>query len=356
MLHSEQERLRQLRPKGRSPLRTPHPPDWAALGSSGLPKAPTSSCPAEGSLLPSKPAVAADRNAADQVGQAQQLNNAGEPMQMESAFLQPEAQRSPATSEQLATDGLRRNGVRARDTAPPKDCQTSLGGNSAAEPQAAASEPVPAEPHAARQMYVARTQAQLHAAVGARGVQASAEGNSAPLGDPSPSKLAGASRSRTWRPAGQVAAADALCCVRVSVHVIGRGVAKEGAAVCALAPAEAASIRRRALRRKAPKRVPDGQSQLAAAARSGQPGSAQDVRSGRDEQDTTDRQVIGYVTSAAPRGLVSTGNIPAMIQGQSCMQITHSKLGTRGFFLLQSPKIVLLAMQTVCLQLTCGIV
>lgn len=46
-LHAEQERLRQLRPKGRFPLGTPHPPNWAALAISELPKTPGRTAHAE---------------------------------------------------------------------------------------------------------------------------------------------------------------------------------------------------------------------------------------------------------------------------------------------------------------------
>lgn len=88
-------------------------------------------------------------------------------------------------------------------------------------------------------------------------------------------------------------------------HHPGSGVAEEGAVLAALAPAEAAAIRQGMLQRKrAVKSLREGQGQLDAAAQSGQLRTAREVLAGRNERGTQPVQVIGYVTSGAPRGLV----------------------------------------------------
>ena len=191
------------------------------------------------------------------------------------------------------------------------DSNAAAGGNAADElPQAAAG--AAAQP--APQFYVARTPAQLHAAMGsqagpaAESTETAADrGAGVPGGSNGPARTpAGGRRGKLmWRPAGQVAEVDPLCMLRVSVHIIGPGVAEEGAALCALAPAEAADIRRAMLRRKTLKGANEGQGQLAAAAQSGRQESVREVLLGRGERDAgAHGQIIGYVTSPGPRGLV----------------------------------------------------
>lgn len=88
-------------------------------------------------------------------------------------------------------------------------------------------------------------------------------------------------------------------------HHPGSGVAEEGAVLAALALPDAEAIRQGILqRKKAGRSLTEGQGQLAAAAQSGQARTAREVLSSRNERDKLPVQVIGYVTSGAPRGLV----------------------------------------------------
>ncbi len=320
-LHAEQERLRQLRPKGRFPPGTPHPPDWAAVGSSGLLKTPT---PSAGPPKPEEHAAAADMQPMDQDGQERPSEEQA-PAPMDAISVEPTGAQSLAEDTIIAVDEIpaEAGSPTAMDIEPSAQDEAGLEAACAADndntaarsaadeaPQAlpavecAALDAVPAP-----RFYVARTLAQLDAAMTPQASPAIgpsdpvesaevSEGSSAPAEAP-----AGSRRGRQiWR---SVAETDTLSFVRVSVQVIGLGVAEEGAALCALAPSEAADLRRAMMRRKAPKRVDIGQGQLAAAAQSGQQENVREVVSRWGEHEAEGRQIIGYITSAAPRGLVS---------------------------------------------------
>lgn len=190
-----------------------------------------------------------------------------------------------------------------------------------------------AETLSAPQFYVARTLAQLDAAMARQASLASepdkadADRDARVQEDSSGPAEMPAGGQRGWvrcRPAGHLAEADALCLLHVSVHVIGRGVAEEGAALFAMAPLEAADIRRAILRRKTLKRMDEGQGQLMAAAQSGLQENVREVLLSRGARDVgANEQIIGYVTSALPRGLVRCScTLSAVLSGACIANVT----------------------------------
>ncbi|BDA43704.1 probable ribonucleases P/MRP protein subunit POP1 at N-terminal half [Coccomyxa sp. Obi] len=385
-LHAEQERLQQLRPKGRFPLGTPHPPDWAALEISELPKTPCPAAPAEpheqapGVGMPpldqeEKQGTGDDQEqmlmegTADEPASLHEMRTAGAlpaegadaDVSMEATSAQPGSSKdmaevamsavsaavSPAggansdsfmagsaaahstprslhagkevVAEETTAEGADAGGPTAMDTGPDASTERTMAASSAAETELASAEAmnklpqaVPAQAHTAPQFYVARTLAQLSAALGP---QATSTASSSVVAQASrgTDEVRGNSRAGTgpghgprqiWRPVQQVVHMDPMCLVRVSIHIIGPGVAEEGAVLAALPPADAAAIRQGILqRKKAGRSLRERQGQLAAAARSGRARTPREVLSGRDEGGTQPVQVIGYVTSGAPRGL-----------------------------------------------------
>ncbi|CAL8468345.1 g7885 [Coccomyxa elongata] len=409
-LHAEQERLRQLRPKGRLPLGTPHPPNWAALAISELPKRPGPAAPAEpheqapcvgippmdqgekqgngaeqehvlmeGSAdepdrldeMPTAGALPAEGADADvlmedialQPGSSKDMAEVA--MSVVSAAVLPAAgadsdssivdvaaeQTSSTTllegpmvaAEALPAGGAGAGGPTAMDTGPDAGTGRAMAASSAAEADLASAEAthkspqaVLAQAYAAPQLYVARTLAQLNAAVGPQTASAvsssevarASGGTDEARGNSRAGTGAGHGPRQIWHPVQQLVHMDPMCLVRVSIHIIGPGVAEEGAVLAALALPDAAAIRQGLLQRKrAGRSLREGQGQLAAAARSGQARTAREVLSSFNERDKRPAQVIGYVTSGAPRGLGTWRGASGLCRARDFLRLRAEQKG-----------------------------
>ena len=291
-LHAEQERLRQLRPKGRFPLGTPHPPNWAALEVSELSKtlAPAASAehlqqvpgvsmvpmhqedkqgtgddqehmlmyitadehemPAAGAFpAKSANADALMRGTAVQPGSPKDMvevamlavsaavlpaGGAGsDSIMVDCSSSRSELEELTMAAADLPAEGAGAGGPTAMDTGPDAGAERAIAANSAneIEPSAEALEAVPAQAHAAPQLYVVRTLAQLNAALGS---QTASTVNTMELAQASKGsdEAGGNSRAGTvpshvsrqiWHPVERVVHMDPMCLVRVSIHIIGAG-------------------------------------------------------------------------------------------------------------------------------------
>ena len=149
------------------------------------------------------------------------------------------------------------------------------------EPPQVATEPQAASPAAGllpAACYVARSLPLLHAAMASSAAAA---------------PEAGARTGRLWRAKGEP---EQACMVRVSLRVLGPGTAEEGAALHALSPGEAASVRRRIVQRKQ-------QRGSTAAERPEEDSIVPQSLISVEGRLASGREMIGYVTGEAPRGL-----------------------------------------------------
>ena len=272
-LRAEQDALRALRPKGRYPVGPPLPPSWAALLPAGV-----SGSGAARPDSPLEPRLGAHASMQTDEGSAEAATQASR---------EPEAAGAPISGpDEPLQDGVARTG----------EASGPSGLAEAADVDAGAAPLLPPN------CYVARSLGVLQSAVGGQGVSQSCEANTSgvdassaaarlePASAGKASKRAGAGVGHIWRPRG---APHPRCMVRVSLQVIGPGRAQQGAALHALTPEQARNVRVRIVQRKL-QRGGGAATWQAVEGPPGVPERSADVGNG---------EVVGFITSEAPRGL-----------------------------------------------------
>ena len=250
MLQAERQALRTLRPKGRFAPGPPLPPDWSILDT-------TSTRQAQSDAQDAAPMQGAAAEADNDAGQLRAAPGEApvdaEPM-VEASSLDPAPEEGQVWTEA--------GPARGSDHGP---------SGVAAHPQAAS----PAAGLLPAACYVARSLPVLQAAMAGTTAVAPEAANGT---------------GRLWRAKGEP---DPACMVRVSLRVLGPGTAEEGAALHALSPSEASSARTRIVQRK----------QRRESVPADRPDDDSVVLQSLCFEHADGREVIGYVTAGAPRGL-----------------------------------------------------